>query len=417
MRTLILIALGLIGCGDSLRSMAPPAAASSDSGGQTGSDAGDGGGNPACAGTTDSCGTTTCVQCGAAPANALSMQCLQSQCFYECSPGFLKCDSGCCTASAIAAGGSTSCAIVGGAVRCWGSNSNGQLGFAGASKSAVPVQIPGISGATRIAVGGSHACAIAGGQVFCWGGNAKGQLGQSGADSPTPLAVSGVSSPNRITAGDQHSCAVSVSGTVTCWGADDAGQTTVPAITASLIAAGMEYTCGLVSGGAVRCWGQGSANPLAAGASALAAGAGHTCAIASGDVQCWGAGVAGQLGDGNSADSATPVKVNGISGPTGPLGAGGAHSCAVVSAGGSSTNLYCWGSNGSGQLGLGNFSNQPQAAPLGLAAVVELSLGTSHTCARLGSGGVECWGANDQGQAGSGTSDLTVTAPAFVTGK
>ncbi|MCA1827468.1 MAG: hypothetical protein LC689_11105, partial [Myxococcales bacterium] len=244
MRSAVLIALGVIGCGDSLRSTAPAD-----------------GGNPACAGTVASCTGAACSACPAPPSNATSMQCVQGGCVYECGAGFLKCDSGCCIASAIAAGGGTSCAIVGGAVRCWGSNSRGQLGFSGAPKSLVPVQVPGISGATRITVGTSHACAVAAGQVLCWGANDSGQLGVvPGADSPTPVVVQGLSSPDRITAGDRHSCAVSVAGAVTCWGANDLGQTTVPAVSASLIAAGTGYTCAVVSGGAVRCWGQGTAS-------------------------------------------------------------------------------------------------------------------------------------------------------------
>jgi alpha-tubulin suppressor-like RCC1 family protein len=334
-----------------------------------------------------------------------------SECVFECNPGFLECDGGCCRATAIAAGGDTSCAIVGGAVRCWGR----QLGFPALTRSSIPVQISGISGATKIAVGGAHACAIAGGQVLCWGANGAGQLGVAGADSPTPLVVSGVTNPDRITAGDRHSCAVNISGTVTCWGANDLGQSTVPAVTASLIGAGTGYTCAAVSGGAVRCWGQASAtSPIASGTTALAAGAGHTCAISQNDAFCWGAGAAGQLGDGRSADSATPVKVSGISGASTIVGAGGAHSCAVGSNG---TNLYCWGSNSSGQLGIGNQTNQSQAASVGLAGVVELALGSSHSCARLSDGSVECWGANDQGQAGTGTADPMIVAPTFVTGK
>ena len=88
--------------------------------------------------------------------------------------------------------------------------------------------------------------------------------------------------------------------------------------------------------------------------------------------------------------------------------------CAVGSNG---SNLYCWGSNASGQLGTGSSGNQSQAAPTGLASVVELALGTFHTCARSNTGGVKCWGANGQGEAGTGTADSTVPVPAFVSGK
>jgi alpha-tubulin suppressor-like RCC1 family protein len=96
----------------------------------------------------------------------------------------------------IAAGGLHSCARLGdGTVKCWGNNFSGELGdVTGTYSSSTPVVVQGLSGAVEIAAGNWHSCARLGdGTVKCWGGNSDGQLGD-GTDtiSPTPVVVQGL---------------------------------------------------------------------------------------------------------------------------------------------------------------------------------------------------------------------------------
>ena len=94
------------------------------------------------------------------------------------------------------------------------------------------------------------------------------------------------------------------------------------------------------------------------------------------------------------------------------LKAGGSHTCARTSAG----EVYCWGRNDDyGQLGIGTTGGEygtPQKVKgvggVGfLSGAVELSAGLNHTCARISAGEVYCWGRNHRGQLGIGTTGGT----------
>ena len=115
-----------------------------------------------------------------------------------------------------------------GKVRCWGSNSNGELGNGTTTNSSTAVGVTGITTATQIAVGGAHTCALlSGGTIKCWGANNLYQTGD-GVNTTTirttPVSVSGISNAVQISAGNQHTCAVLSDGTTKCWGANNYGQ-------------------------------------------------------------------------------------------------------------------------------------------------------------------------------------------------
>jgi alpha-tubulin suppressor-like RCC1 family protein len=341
-------------------------------------------------------------------------------------------------ATAIVTGWGHTCALTtGGGVKCWGDNDWGQLGDGTTPDRYTPVAVSGLaSGATAIAAGGSHTCALTtGGGVKCWGRNYFGELGD-GTTTPrsTPEDVSGlVSEVTAIAAGGYHTCALMAGDGVKCWGFNQYGQlgdsTTTDryapvavsgvASGVAAIAAGGEHTCALTAGGGVKCWGSNGAGQLgdgtttnshipvdvsglASGATAIAAGDGHTCALTmGGGVKCWGDNNDGQLGDSTTTDRYTPVAVSGLASGVAAIAAGNSHTCALTTGGG----VKCWGYNNDGQLGDGTWASR--ATPVDVRGLVSgvaaIAAGWERTCALTAGGGVKCWGDNDWGQLGDGT--------------
>jgi alpha-tubulin suppressor-like RCC1 family protein len=176
--------------------------------------------------------------------------------------------------SAIATGSNHTCALLNtGAVKCWGQNSNGVLGDGTTTWSNFPVNVSGLSsGVSAISAGGQHTCALLStGGVKCWGTNSSGQIGDGTiTNSSTPVNVSGLSSGvTAISTGFSSSCALLSTGAVKCWGGNGSGQlgdgTTTDRSTpidvsglssgVRAISAGYGNTCALLGGGVVKCWG------------------------------------------------------------------------------------------------------------------------------------------------------------------
>jgi alpha-tubulin suppressor-like RCC1 family protein len=132
----------------------------------------------------------------------------------------------------------------------------------------------------------------------------------------------------------------------------------------------------------------------------------HSCALLGNagarQVRCWGDGASGKLGHNSTSDSATPVQVQGLPADLVELTVGAWHGCARSTAG----NVFCWGENNNGRLGLGHQSDRSTAQPVSVGGVpmtaTSISAGEEHTCA-VQAGGALCWGRNQAGQLGDGT--------------
>src|SRR5690348_6973235 len=137
------------------------------------------------------------------------------------------------------------------------------------------------------------------------------------------------------------------------------------------------------------------------GALAVADGTMHRLALKSdGTVWSWGSNNSGQLGIGSRTTdvSVAPVRVSGLAGAV-QIAAGSMHSVALTADG----NVWTWGYNGWGQLGNGtwNWSLAPARVP-GLGGVIAIAAGYGHSLAVKMDGTVWAWGHNGWGQLGDG---------------
>lgn len=275
----------------------------------------------------------------------------------------------------VTTGFNHSCALTNsGGVICWGNNDYGQLGDGTNTSRLTPVAVSGLSSnVLDIDAGGFHTCALlSGGHMKCWGQNTNGELGDNSYTSRnTPVSVYGLTSGvTAISAGYQHTCAIKAGG-AKCWGYNGDGAVgdgtlytrntpvDVSGLTSgvSAISVGTRHTCAVTASGGAKCWGQNLFGQLGDGTTdqhsapvdvygltnsvyAISAGEQHTCAMTTSyGVKCWGANTYGQLGDGTNNPHSTPANVNGLTSSVYAISAGNFHTCAKTSSGG----MKCWG--------------------------------------------------------------------------
>jgi alpha-tubulin suppressor-like RCC1 family protein len=366
-------------------------------------------------------------------------------------PAEAKCDTlvNCVLKSggAITAGQSHTCAInPSGALRCWGSSSNGELGNDGSTASSnVPITphdgttINLNTGIVATAAWYYGACAtMSTGAEYCWGYNPYGQLGNNLKTSTyKPVQVSGISTGVLPAGGGYYggNCVLLKSGAVSCWGYDEYGgvcqgsitftdfltpQTTqVTSGAIGLYGSSTNFygqICQVTAGGAASCWGEGyytlgdgttyeSGSPVTiknvSNVASIANGEENSCVVMKdGTMKCWGWGAYGQNGDGSTTTTYQPSTTTSAS-VTGIIQAcvGYEHTCVVTSAGA----VKCVGYNGSGQLGNGSTSSSTTWVTPIASGAISVACGGSHTCALMSNGTAECWGANGSGQLGDGT--------------
>lgn len=299
---------------------------------------------------------------------------------------------------------------------CWGNNTNGQLGNNSVVDSPVPVAVDTtglFSGKTvkSISNGDYNTCTIASDdQAYCWGSNGNYQLGNnSGVASRVPVAVSTAGVLNgktvkSISTGYAHSCVVASDNLAYCWGYNSYGGLGDNSTTARMVPVAVN-TAGVLNGKTIL---------------SVSTSSDYTCAIASDNLPyCWGDNSFGQLGNNSTTESHIPVAVTtgALSGKTvKAISAGFQHTCVIAS----DDQVYCWGYNSSGQLGVNSTTNSlvpvavNTAGVLNGKTVVSISTGYDYTCAIASDNKPYCWGENGNGQLGINSTTRSLVPAAVL---
>lgn len=301
---------------------------------------------------------------------------------------------------AIAAGYQHSVALLrDGRVVAWGYNWNGEVGngtgadalvqpqyvcAAGAVAPCTPDAGNVLGGIVRItAGGGGHSLAISdGGAVFAWGHNKNAQCGNGDSNvikvtAPQPVCAPGQSSPcasfltdvQSFDVWSGHSLAIDAQGGLWAWGSNNdhelGGITTAAVCRSGQVCA--QVPTRVCASGDDPC-----TQPLV-GVRNVAAGRRFSlAALEDGGVLAWGTNAFGQLGNGTTIDDAG-VRPERVCGPgqltctagladVAAVAAGSFHAFALTRSG----QLYVWGINDFGQLGIadaGTFEPLPLALP------------------------------------------------------
>ena len=191
------------------------------------------------------------------------------------------------------------------------------------------------------------------------------------------------------------------------------------------MAAGYYHTLAINSRGELYAWGKNGNGQLGIGTrtdnelapqrvgndddwEAVSGGKDHSLALKNnGELYAWGLNDRGQLGIGNTDTKTTPQQV-GTETNWKAVSAGGNHSLALKN----DNTLYAWGANYAGQLGNGengaNFSDKSkdETAPTQIGTEMNwqsISGGYGHSAALKDNGTLYTWGSNPAGQLGDGT--------------
>lgn len=247
------------------------------------------------------------------------------------------------------------------------------------------------------AAGQNHFLAVkANGSVWAWGRNQWGQLGDgTRIDRNRPVRVNGLENIviRKVSAGNSFSLALDKDGNVWAWGRNQYGQL------------GSDFPD----------W---SSTPIQVntlnGIESIASGRAFSLALdKNNNVWAWGQNNYGQLGDGTTTNHSTPAMITALSHAI-AIDAGGIFGLAQTQSDPQdpqTRQLWAWGLNSSGQLGVGDTENRsspvavlsPAGTDGNLINVQSFAAGYAHTLVVTDDGKLLAWGSNTRRQLGYGT--------------
>ncbi|KAF8821017.1 regulator of chromosome condensation (RCC1) repeat-containing protein [Cardiosporidium cionae] len=318
----------------------------------------------------------------------------------------------------------------GGHVYSWGHGGNGRLGNGNTRDVVMPVLVGNLRAQTiyYVAAGESHS---AYGTLFTWGSGSFGKLGLGDeVDAFFPRKVEALKLPLiQVECGAFHTLCLSKLGQIYAWGAGlglgfieegDSSIYSTPHLLQNIgsiilgIAVGPYHSAAVSIHGDLLCWGYGSNNRLGHGDQNNQAKPKFVATLRSrldvSNICCHPPSLSATLSQfstvGPSSFEVQPQHVYNAP-KVHRISCGKRHSMLLTSAG----NVWVWGSNKYGQLGLGNQREMEHNAPMLLDTFTEpirnIACGSYHSIAAGAHGGAFSWGQNDRGQLGLGMTSIS----------
>ena len=159
-----------------------------------------------------------------------------------------------------------------------------------------------LSGVLAVSAGGSHTCALTlSFHLRCWGSNTYGQLGNdtvTSLNTPPTFDIPFVSNVAAVSAGGAHTCVLTFQGGVRCWGRNVNAQVQNCIATLWYSFASLMHMCSLQLGDGGTTNSNTASVDVISGVSAVSAGLTGTCVVMSsnGGVRCWGSNSNNQVG-------------------------------------------------------------------------------------------------------------------------
>lgn len=346
----------------------------------------------------------------------------------------------------VAVGYFFSCArLQSGTIKCWGDNTNGQLGIGNTTPTYLPTAVDIATNYIYLTAGAGTGCGITNANVLkCWGDNGWGLVGDGTyTQRNSPVIIDSGVSYLRVSLGGSSvgyytGCGITTNNDLKCWGSNGLGQYGNGTYTDSLtpvwvrtsskykeVAVGSSYVCAITLANTLECSGANNSGVLGTGDlnsynvpvtidpgvnyTMITAAEDHTCGITSlGVLKCWGRNSTGALGTGDYNNRLSPTVVDAGTSYLW-VASGEEATCAITTA----NILKCWGTNNFGELGaidisVGTFQQlTPKVIDAGVSySKVVMQKGWSggfsadHTCGITTNGHLNCWGDNEAFEVG-----------------